>query len=571
MEKVDLVVRIGGESGEGIIVAGEILTLACARASFEVYTYRAYPAEVRGGHSMFQMRAANAPIFSAGDLVDILVALNQEAYDRHYSTLKKGGVLVYDPESVQPHDREDLILYSCPLKDLALNQVQAIQTKNIVTVGVLAELFSIPQDKLEEVIQERFGSKGSQILEKDLLALKVGMEYARQNIPKRENLKLGETEGKTRIVISGNAAIALGAVYAGCRFFAGYPITPATDILEILMKEMPRVGGVSIQVEDEISALAMAIGASFAGKKAMTATSGPGLSLMSELIGFASMAEIPVVIVDVQRGGPATGLPTKTEQSDLFHAIFGSHGDCPRVVIAPTNVEDCFYQTIKGFNLAERTQLPVIILSDQSLSQRYETISVPDFDSIKVEDRLTVSPEEVAQGYQRYRITENGLMPMGIPGKPGAYIARGLEHDGEGTPSYDPGIHQVMTEKRFRKLNLAQNDNDVTLRWGNQESEVGIISWGSTEGAVREATNQLKARGEEPDVLYIKLLSPLPRKQIEDFLKNKKKVIVPEVNYSGQLSHLLRAYFLFDPIPLNLAGGRPFAGYEILKKIEEVL
>ncbi|MCR4428340.1 MAG: 2-oxoacid:acceptor oxidoreductase subunit alpha [Caldiserica bacterium] len=571
MEKVDLVVRIGGESGEGIIVAGEILTLACARASFEVYTYRAYPAEVRGGHSMFQMRASNSPIFSAGDTVDILVALNQEAFDRHFSALKKGGVLVYDPESVQPHDREDLILYPCPLRDLAQNKVQAIQTKNILTLGVLAELFSLPQDKLEEVIREKFGSKGSQILEKDLLALQVGMEYARENIRKQEKLRFGEAHGEPRIVISGNAAIALGAIYAGCRFFAGYPITPATDILEILMKEMPRVGGVSIQVEDEISALAMAIGASFAGKKAMTATSGPGLSLMSELIGFSSMAEIPVVIVDVQRGGPATGLPTKTEQSDLFHAVFGSHGDCPRIVIAPTNVEDCFYLTIKGFNLAERTQLPVIILSDQSLSQRFETIPVPKFSSIKIEDRLIVTPEEVSKGYQRYRITENGLMPMGIPGKPGAYIARGLEHDGEGIPSYDPGVHQTMTEKRFRKLNLAFHDGDNTLHWGNRDSDIGIISWGSTEGAVREATNYLKGRGREPDVLYLKLLSPLPRKQIEEFLKNKRKVIVPEVNYSGQLSHLLRAYFLFDPIPLNLAGGRPFAGYEILQKIEEVL
>ena len=571
MEKIDLVVRIGGESGEGIIVAGEILTLACARAAFEVDTYRAYPAEVRGGHSMFQMRAASVPIFSAGDLVDILVALNQEAYDRHYPVVREGGILIYDPESTQPHGRDDLILYPCPLKNLATNQVQAIQTKNIVMIGVLAELFSIPMDRLEEVIIEKFGSKGGQILDKDLMALKVGSQYARQNIQKKDDYRLEKAEGKSKLVISGNAAVALGAIYAGCRFFAGYPITPATDILEILMKEMPRVGGVSIQVEDEISALGMAIGASFAGKKSMTATSGPGLSLMSELIGFASMVEIPVVIVDVQRGGPATGMPTKTEQSDLFHAVFGSHGDCPRIVIAPTNVEDCFYQTVKGFNLAERTQLPVIILSDQSLSQRYETISIPDFNSLKIEDRLIVIPEELSSGYQRYRITENGLMPMGIPGRPGAYIARGLEHDGEGIPSYDSGVHQAMTEKRFRKLNLALEDNGCCLRWGNPQSEVGIISWGSTEGAVREATNQLKSRGLEPDVLYIKLLSPLPRAHIEEFLKNKKRVVVPEVNFTGQLSHLLRAYFLFDPIPLNLAGGRPFAGYEILKKIEEVL
>ncbi|MEI6530687.1 MAG: 2-oxoacid:acceptor oxidoreductase subunit alpha [bacterium] len=568
MEKVDLVVRIGGESGEGIISAGEILTMACARAGFNVFTFRSYPAEVRGGHSMFQMRAANFPIFSAWDEVHILVALNQEAYDRHYRQLQKGGILIYDPAETQPHSREDLLLYAAPFKDLTTNQVQAPQAKNIVVLGIIAELFSMPIDKLQEIIREKFGRKGQAVLEKDLFALKVGADYAREHLQKKDPHQLGRGEGEPRLVLSGNMAITLGALMAGCRFFAGYPITPATDILETMMVEMPKLGGVSLQVEDEISALAMVIGASFAGKKGMTATSGPGLSLMTELIGLAAMTELPAVIIDVQRGGPATGIPTKTEQGDLFASVFGGHGDAPRVVLAPCTVEDCFYQTIRAFNLAERTQGPVLVLSDQALAQRFETMSIPDFSQIQVEDRLSIAPED-SQTYQRYRITDSGVSPMGIPGMPGAYIARGLEHDGGGLPNYEPTLHEQMQEKRFHKLNLALDNSPLNLeRWGNPASEIGIISWGSTEGAIRETVRQC---GDIAlDVLMVKLINPLPTAGIAEFLKGKKKVIVPEVNYHAQFTHLLRTEFLFNPIPLRIYGGRPFMATEIVSKVKEV-
>jgi 2-oxoglutarate ferredoxin oxidoreductase subunit alpha len=568
MEKVDLVVRIGGESGEGIISAGEILTMACARAGFNVCTFRSYPAEVRGGHSMFQMRAANFPIFSASDEVHILVALNQEAYDRHYRQLGKGGILIYDPAETQPHSRDDLLLYAAPFKDLTINKVQAPQTKNIVVLGIIAELFLMPMDKLQEIIREKFGRKGQAILEKDLFALQVGADYAREYIQKQDPHQLGRGEGEPRLVLSGNMAITLGALMGGCRFFAGYPITPASDILETMMVEMPKLGGVSLQVEDEISSLAMVIGASFAGKKAMTATSGPGLSLMTELIGLAAMAELPAVIVDVQRGGPATGIPTKTEQGDLFASVFGGHGDAPRVVLAPSTVEDCFYQTIRAFNLAERTQGPVLILSDQALAQRFETISIPDFSQIQMEDRLIVAPEDSAN-YQRYQITDSGVSPMGMPGMPGAYIARGLEHDGGGLPNYEPTLHEQMQEKRFRKLDSVLDNSSLNLeRWGNPAAEIGIISWGSTEGTIREAVQQCGDIA--VDLLMVKLINPLPTAAIAEFLKGKKKVIVPEVNYHAQFTHLLRTEFLFNPIPLRIYGGRPFMAAEIVSKVKEV-
>jgi 2-oxoglutarate ferredoxin oxidoreductase subunit alpha len=568
MEKVDLVVRIGGESGEGIISAGEILTMACARAGFHVYTYRSYPAEVRGGHSMFQMRAANFPIFSAWDEVHILVTLNQEAYDRHYRQLRKGGILIYDPAETRPHSRDDLLLYAAPFKDLTTKQVQAPQAKNIVVLGLIAELFSMPMDKLQEIIREKFGRKGQAVLEKDLLALQVGADYAQEHVQKKDTYQLGRGEGEPRLVLSGNMAITLGALIAGCRFFAGYPITPATDILETMMVEMPKLGGVSLQVEDEIASLAMVIGASFAGKKGMTATSGPGLSLMTELIGLAAMTELPAVIVDVQRGGPATGIPTKTEQGDLFASVFGGHGDAPRIVLAPCTVEDCFYQTIRAFNLAERTQGPVLILSDQALAQRFETMSIPDFSQIQLEDRLVIAPED-SQTYQRYRITDSGVSPMGIPGMPGAYIARGLEHDGGGLPNYEPALHEQMQEKRFRKLNLVLDNSPLNLeRWGDPAAEIGIISWGSTEGTIREAVQQCNDIA--VDVLMVKLINPLPTAAIAEFLKGKKKVIVPEVNYHAQFTHLLRTEFLFNPIPLRIYGGRPFMATEIVSKVKEV-
>jgi 2-oxoglutarate ferredoxin oxidoreductase subunit alpha len=571
MEKVDLVVRIAGESGEGIISAGEILTMACARDSFNVNTYRSYPAEVRGGQSMFQMRASNVPINSAGDDVDILVALNQEAYDRNIASLKMGGILVYDPSLTNPQTRSDLVLYAAPFKEMAISTLKVPQVKNIVVMGVIARLFAMPMDKLEEIVREKYGRKGQAILEKDLQALTLGAEYARDYIRKQDPYQLGHAEGSGRLVLSGDVAIALGALYAGCRFFAGYPITPASDILETLTVEMPKVGGVILQVEDEISALSMVVGASFAGQKAMTATSGPGFSLMVEMLGLATIVELPLVVVNVQRAGPATGIPTKTEQGDLFITIFGAHGDCPRIVLAPTTVEECFYQTIHAFNLAERTQMPVIILTDQSLAQRYETIPVPDFSKITLENRLLVTPEEVAKGFERYKLTASGISPVGIPGKPGAYIARGLEHNESDIPNYDQKNHQAMSEKRARKLDLALTDSDRNVeRFGDPMSDFGIIGWGSTLGATREAALSLKEEGAEPDVLFIKLLNPLPKKEIAQFLANKKKILVPEVNFSGQLSFLLRSVFLRETIPFTMAGGRPFTAREILQKAKEV-
>ena len=322
-----------------------------------------------------------------------------------------------------------------------------------------------------------------------------------------------------------------------------------------------------------MASLGAAIGASFAGTKSMTATSGPGFSLMTEMIGMASMAEVPVVIVDAQRGGPSTGLPTKTEQSDLDHALYGGHGDVPRIVIAPGNVEDCFYQTVRAFNLAERYQLPVLLLTDQSLAQLTEGMTIPDIDSLKIIDREKA--ELAGNVYRRYAVTHDGISPMSIPGQAnGEYIAESVEHDEDSRPNYRPQVHSEMTAKRFRKLETAAtelaNDPLNVKELQDPKAKVGVIGWGSTQGAIHDAVLRARKKSIRVRWLQCKLLNPLPREQISTFLDGLKKILVPELNYTGQFAKLLRMNFTVEPTSFNKSEGLPFRADEILRKIEEV-
>ena len=349
---VDYVFRVGGEGGEGVISTGEMLTLALARSGFEIYTFRTYPAEIKGGHANYQVRASGSFLLSQGAAVDVLVAFNEEAYQKHAQDVRPNGVIVYDSDSFSPPSHDSTIGYGIPLTSLATEKVGIKLTKNIIALGVVAELCDIPRPTFEALLKEKFGRKGEIVVQKNLLALRVGMEYVQQ-IKRQDDIRLGTGPRRTKeLVLSGNESLALGAIAVGCRFYAGYPITPATDIMEFLAKELPKIGGCVVQTEDEIAALGAVLGASFAGKKAMTATSGPGFSLMTEMMGLAVAAEIPAVVVDVQRVGPSTGMPTKTEQGDLYLACYGGHGNCPRIVMALTSVEDCFYGIMWAFNIA---------------------------------------------------------------------------------------------------------------------------------------------------------------------------------------------------------------------------
>lgn len=578
----EIIIRIVGNPGDGVISSGDIFTLASARSGRYVSTYRSFPTEVRGvDQSLFQLRISSKKILTPSDNEDVLIAFNEKTLRENISSLKQGGILIFDSSENDNKFEEysGIIKYFVPLSTLA-KEFGSIKTKNMVALGVLSGLmpnFEI-RELLKDDIKRRYSTKGEEIIKLNFKALDMAYEFARQKLDKSSVLETINIEksGK-KLIMSGCEAMAYGALVAGCRFYAGYPITPATEIMEFLAKEMPRMGGSVIQCEDEIAAITATLGASFAGVKSMTATSGPGLSLMSEALGLASMAEIPVVVADVQRGGPSTGLPTKTEQSDLNLAIYGTHGDTPKIVLAPINVEDSFYQTIKAFNYAEKYQVPVIILSDVSLGERRECIDMINIDEIEVVNRLKPSDADKSKPYSRYLNTYSGISPMATPGDEGrAYIATGLEHSENSAPSSKPEVHAEMTEKRFRKLDTAIHDFLAAKKYGDDDAKFGIISWGSTSGAVLEAIDQADKLGYKIQALYPRTVYPFPSSWINDFLLNKDIVLIVERNYSAQFANTIvyRCTCLNKNLQIhNLMkyNGEPFTTNDILSKIEQII
>jgi 2-oxoglutarate ferredoxin oxidoreductase subunit alpha len=584
----EVTIRIGGESGEGTISGGDILALASARWGYHVYTFRTFPAEILGGPCMFQVRISDKPVKSMGDYADVLVCLNKEAYDRNIDELRHGGVLIYDPADFTP-DTGDYITYAIPFNEIARKEIQLFQTKNMVMLGAISGLFGPPLEAIIQVVQSKLSRSrkaNATLMEKNLLALETARKYVTERLAKHDPYLLGPVAKADRVVLNGNQAVVAGALAANCRYFAGYPITPASDIMEAMAKELPQVGGTFLQAEDEMAALASVLGASYGGVRAMTATSGPGFSLMTELIGLASMAELPAVIVDAQRAGPSTGMPTKMEQSDLSFALYAGHGDTPRIVIAPANVADCYTLMVQAFNLAERYQMPVLFLTDQSLTARVESVDAHVFQPLPIEDRAQYThhalngstqsePALVGAGvghsYARYEYSDSGISPISTPGRGApAYVATGLEHDERGHPNYEPEDHTAMMQKRFRKLATAAAELPEPQRYGDEDATIGIIGWGSTEGAIQEAVDRARAMGYKVAALHPRILSPLPDKAILSFIQSVQKVIVPECNYSGQLANLLGAHFGLQPIRVNKFGGIPFTAGEILKTIEEV-
>jgi 2-oxoglutarate ferredoxin oxidoreductase subunit alpha len=582
----ELTIRIGGESGEGTISGGDILALAAARWGYHVYTFRTFPAEILGGPCMFQVRISDRPVKSMGDNADVLICLNKEAYDRNISELRHGGVLIYDPSDFTP-DTGDCITYAVPFNEIARKEIQLFQTKNMVMLGAISGLFGPPMEAIVQVVQSKLSRSrkaNSTLMEKNILALEIAKKYVTEHLSKHDPYTLGPVIKADRLVLNGNQAVVAGALAAECRFFAGYPITPASDIMEGLAKELPLVGGTFLQAEDEMAALAAVLGASYGGKRSMTATSGPGFSLMTELIGLSSMAELPAVIVDAQRAGPSTGMPTKMEQSDLSFALHAGHGDAPRMIVAPASVADCYNLIVLAFRMAERYQMPVLFLTDQSLTARVESVDASIFQPVEVQGRITHTvpasngnsenekvPVGAAASYSRYTYTATGISPISTPGA-GAipYIATGLEHDEQGHPDYEPEDHIAMMEKRFRKLDTAAEELPVPERYGDEDATIGIIGWGSTEGAIQEAVDRARAKGYKVACLHPKILSPLPDRTIRDFIHSVQKVIVPECNYSGQLANLLGAKYGLQAIRVNKFGGIPFTAGEILRAIEEV-
>ncbi|MFQ5850173.1 MAG: 2-oxoacid:acceptor oxidoreductase subunit alpha [Candidatus Binatia bacterium] len=565
----DFVLRIAGESGEGIITIGEMICRIAARQGLHLVTFRTFPAEIKGGACMIQVRFSERKISYHGEKVDFLVTLNQQALDENLTDLKFQGALLCEAESDLPEDRLPQTVYKIPFERIAVREIGSRISKNIVVLGALSNLLGLPRKRIEEFLSEKFAKKGKAILDHNLDALQRGIHFAQAKI-KADPLRFPKGAKERNLLMTGNEAIALGAAASGMRCFFGYPITPASEIMEWLAVHLPKLGGKVLQTEDEISAICGLAGASWAGGKAMTATSGPGLSLMSETIGLLSMAEIPAVIVDSQRGGPSTGMPTKTEQSDLFLALYGSHGDAPRVVMAPTSVADCLRVIALAFELAEKYQLPIIVLVDQSLSSRLETVEGHMVKRVPSASRLCVQPGS-NNTFTRYQLTESGVSPLALPGTDGCeHMVTGLEHNERGNFACDEETHTAMTVKRFRKLASIETDpltGDLCTRLGDDRAEIGIVTWGSTAGPVEEAINLAASMGISVQAIIPRVLNPLPHRELKNFFAKVRCIIVPELNFVGQFATLLRSTYRIPTIGLTKVKGVPLEPGEIAEKI----
>jgi 2-oxoglutarate ferredoxin oxidoreductase subunit alpha len=579
--------RIAGEGGEGVISAGELLTQVAGRLGMHIQTYKTFPSEIRGGMAVYQIRVGPEVILSQGDHLDVLVAFNREGFDRNIQDLGRGGVLIYDFEEEPSHGRVS-VNYPVPMGKLAV-EAGSKKSKNMVALGAICELFGFPLDGMKDGIRRKFEGKGTKIVESNITALDLGATYVRENIKPRHEVRFPEGSGKAKVVLSGNEAIAFGALAAGCRFFAGYPITPATEVMEWLAKYLPRVGGSLVQAEDEIASMAMCLGASFAGKTSLTSTSGPGLALMTEALGLASMAEIPTVVVDVQRAGPSTGMPTKAEQGDLYLAIYGAHSTAKRVVIAPTGVEDAFYQTIRAFNIAVKYQTPVIILSEQSIAYSKQSMPRPDFKSIDVfEEEFPPEPsgdegwpmvDEITMGegypmtpvFPRYLRTASGVSPRSVPGMKGReYRATGLEHDEYARPRYGPKNRKARVDKRLQKIEeIRQEYGDEIETIGDPDAEIALTSWGPTASVVRHAVLRKIQQGAPIKAFFPRMLCPMPDKAMRKQLQGVKRVLVCEMNAEGQYAKILRhRYGLRGVHGILKDHGMPFLPGEITPYID---
>ncbi len=567
MQSSDFVIRFAGEGGQGLVTSADALARSAALAGYYVQTFSTFPSQIMGGPASSQVRISTTPVLSSGDNVDVLVALNQYAFDNHSADLAENGVAVYDSSEYElPAGGK---YFGIRADELAKSTGNA-RAANMVVIGAVANLINFSLTQIDEFIRERFtrGRPGDDaIIEANIKAVRLGADVA-----KTTGFHVGELVPPTspdfkQIMITGNAAIALGARAAGVEFYVGYPISPATTILVWMETNLVGLGKVAYQVSSEIEAINAIVGAGYAGKKAMTATAGPGLSLMGEGLGLAWMAEIPLVVVDVQRGGPATGLPTKSEQSDLFVCLHPAHGDVKLPVIAPGSVEECFYAAVMAVNWAERYQGPVILMSEFQLAERGENIRMPDLSQVSVENRNVYAG---VNGFRRYESwTEGELTPMPVPGGRGAYVANGSEHDEIGDTTHLPRHHIRLTERRFKKLELL---DDSPYELENADLDIVMMPWGSSKGVAREAYDKLRDAGVEIGWVYSLALNPLPR-QVLEVLRQKRLVIVPELNYLGQWSALLRVEGV-KAESITQYTGTPFRpsdlGDRIAEKVREV-
>ena len=581
MKKQELSWKAGGQQGEGLESLGEIFAAALCSLGYDVYGYRQFSSRIKGGHTSYKLRIANHPVATIATGCNLLIAMDPDTLAVDAPELSTEGVLVADTAwlaEVKPKVRTVALSWN----ELSKTGGKALP-KNILALGITAALLGIDTAKLLPLLEKQYGRKGAEVMAINRLALETGHDYIKNNyadllgtftMPELEN-------PQPKLFMLGNEAIALGALTAGAKFMSAYPITPSSEIMEYMVKYAPDEGGVMLQTEDEIAACTMAIGASYAGARAFTATAGPGLSLMAEAIGLAEMTETPLVLVDTQRGGPSTGLPTKHEQSDLMAAIYNTHGDTGKIVLSPSSIEEAFYYTFEAFNLAEEYQCPVIVLSDLQLSLGKQSVTSLDYDKLQIRRGKLVKeglPEIKSPEYfKRYDLdAEDNISLRALPGTPnGISLGTGLEHDEVGRPSENKAMRTDQTNKRLRKMRGVIDTFDQPLYEDAPyaQSDLLIIGMAGTRAVISEVADELREKGLRVNHVQMRLLSPFPVCALNHYLQEAKKIVVVEHNATAQLARLskMNAPPCPDRHSMLKYIGDIFSKEELLAKCKEVL
>ncbi len=541
---MDINFLIGGEAGQGVQSMGFILAKTLAKGGYSILASQDYESRIRGGHNFFTVRAGDGPVYGVADEVQILIALNEETVQLHREEVAEDGVILYDSEEGTAAAEEPALL-PVPFERLAVERTGNRIMGNTVALGAALGLVHYDFKNLAAVLRKTFGTKGEDVAEQNVEAARAGYNILRARETPSFRHRLAPVGASRKLVINGVEAVALGALAAGCKFMSGYPMTPSTGILQYFAGQSAACNVVFEQAEDEIAALNMVLGASYAGVRAMTATSGGGFALMVETLSLAGMTETPAVIVVGQRVGPATGFPTRTEQGELEFAIHAGHGMFPRVVFAPGTVEEAFDLTVKAFNLADRYQVPVILLTDTYFSDTYVTAEF-DLTRVTVDRGPMLSAEEVrALGlyrYKRYQLTPSGVSPRVLPGQPGALVVTDSdEHTEDGHITESAEVRCQMVQKRLTKLSGLRKEMGEPRRYGPEAAETVLVGWGSTYGALREAVDELQASGAAVRMIHLSEIWPFPRTTFLDAVKGGRRVIVVESNATGQMAHLIRA------------------------------
>ena len=560
---------VGGEAGQGVQSVGFLLAKVFARGGYHIFADQDYESRVRGGHNFFRVRISNNRIGAIAEDVDILIALDSKSIELHQAEVSSRGIIIFDGERVKGVSSNNGSLLAMPLEKLAEEKAEGKLMLNTVALGAALSVVNYDLGMLDTVLADHFGR--GEVGNKNIAAAKAGYDYVQSERKGKFREIKPLSEGK-RMLLTGNEAISLGAIAAGCKFMAAYPMTPASSIMEYIAAKSRELDLVMVHTEDEIAAINMAIGAAYAGVRAMTATSGSGLCLMVEGIGLAGITETPVVIVDGQRPGPAVGLPTRTEQADLQFVLHAHHGDFPRAVLAPATIRDAFWVTINAFNWAEKYQLPVIILTDQHLASSHTTVDPLDLSKVTIDRGVLFSDkEDDPSKYMRHRVTKSGISPRAFPGLGKALVVTDCdEHDEEGHLTEDAQERTAQVRKRLRKSLLLEREIGIPRKYGSRGAEMTLIGWGSTYGAIHEAVDILRKAGASVNMLHLSELWPFPTTAVADAISKTRNSYVIENNATGQLARLIKAETGHDVSGRILKfDGRPFTPAYIAEAVRK--